>query len=135
MRCGFPSASHRAAGNTGSRPRRCSPRSTAPRRREAATAGSRWSWRRAASRRRSPLRLRPVDDLLDQLRERELASVLLRRGIVITVHGETLPLPYGGAFALVHDLDVHDDLHLTLGHRHLPDAGLHALWHVGIVAH
>src|SRR2546422_9393195 len=60
-------------------------------------------------------------------------SRLLRR-LVLTDLGKALLLPQRLALALVEDLDVDGDLHLTLGHVGAALAGLKGDRHVGVVA-
>src|SRR5207247_2123234 len=63
-----------------------------------------------------------------------LAAVRLLRRLVLTDLGKALLLPQRLALALVEDLDVYGDLHLTLGHVGAALAGLKRDRHVGVVA-
>jgi hypothetical protein len=80
------------------------------------------------------LRLRTVNDVGDELLERDPPALGFRRGLVRTLHGESPPRPQCFAVARFHDFDVDRENHDALGDFRLTLSRAEGAWHVRVVA-
>ena len=80
------------------------------------------------------MRLRPVDQVVDELLQRDPAARGFLGRRVVADLTEPLPLPQRLAFPLIEDLDVDGDLHLALRDVGALLAGLVRDRYVGVVA-